>query len=46
VEGFPTLKFFVNGEPMDYTGGRTSPDIVSWLLKRVSDVVVEVSTVE
>jgi len=23
VKGFPTLKFFSNGEPVEFTGGRT-----------------------
>jgi len=34
VQGFPTLKFFNNGEAMDYTGGRVEKDIVSWINKR------------
>lgn len=28
------MKWFVNGEPTDYTGGRTTPDIVNWINKR------------
>ena len=35
VTGFPTLKWFVNGEPSEYTGGRTDSTIVSWVLKRL-----------
>jgi len=34
VQGFPTLYFFKNGEKTDYTGGRTSDTIVSWILKK------------
>lgn len=34
VRGFPTIKFFVNGEPRDYEGGRTKDDIVTWLRKK------------
>jgi len=30
IEGFPTLKFFVQGNPVEYTGGRTEPEIVQW----------------
>lgn len=28
VQGFPTLKWFVNAEPSDYQGGRTEDTIV------------------
>ena len=31
VEGFPTIKFFKNGTPEDYNGGRSSGDIVGYL---------------
>lgn len=34
VKGFPTLKFFKNGKPSDYNGGRTEGEIVSWLNKK------------
>jgi len=34
VQGFPTLYFFKNGEKTDYTGGRTTDTIVSWILKK------------
>lgn len=23
IQGYPTLKFFINGQPIDYEGGRT-----------------------
>jgi protein disulfide-isomerase A1 len=36
IKGYPTLKYFVRGEPSDYTGGRTGDEIVSWLKKSVS----------
>jgi len=28
IEGFPTLKFFTSQNPIEYTGGRTEPEIV------------------
>ena len=34
VQGYPTLKWFVNGEPTDYNGGRTKDEIVNWINKR------------
>ena len=34
IEGFPTLKLFKNGKPIDYEGGRSSKDIINWLAKK------------
>ena len=34
IQGYPTLKFFVKGEPQDYAGGRTSADIIAWIKKK------------
>lgn len=34
VEGFPTLKWFVNGKDSEYSGGRTADTIVSWIMKK------------
>jgi protein disulfide-isomerase A1 len=34
VKGYPTLKFFIKGSPIDYNGGRTHPDIVQWIKKK------------
>ncbi|XP_046994581.1 protein disulfide-isomerase [Schistocerca americana] len=46
VRGYPTLKFFRKGSPVDYTGGRTSDDIVNWLLKKTGPVAKELGSVE
>ena len=34
MRGFPTLKFFRDGTPTDYSGGRTETAIVNWLKKK------------
>jgi len=44
VKGYPTLKFFVNGNEKEYNGGRKSPDIVSWLKKKTGDPCTVVTT--
>lgn len=34
IQGFPTLFYFINGNKMEYTGGRTKDTIVEWILKK------------
>lgn len=37
VNGFPTIKFFIKKNPIEYNGGRTGDEIVSWINKRSGD---------
>lgn len=44
IRGFPTLKLFSNGTPSEYNGGRTHPEIVSWMKKKTGPASRTLST--
>jgi len=46
VQGYPTLKFFRSGSPMDYEGGRKAPEIISWVEKKSGPVSAELKSQE
>jgi len=46
VKGYPTLKFFIKGEPIEYEGGRVEKEIVSWLKKKTQPSTSEVTSAE
>lgn len=46
IEGFPTLKFFKDGKPSEYNGGRKAEEIVSWLEKKSGPAIKFLETKE
>lgn len=46
VRGYPTLKFYRKGVPIDYTGGRLADDIVNWLNKKTGPPAKDLPTVD
>merc|ERR1712158_112408 len=46
VRGYPTLKFFKNGKPMEYNGGRTAETIITWVEKKTGPAAVTFADVE
>ena len=43
VQGFPALKFFINGEPVDYQGGREEETMFNWLKKKTGPSSAEIN---
>jgi len=46
VQGFPTIKFFKKGKAVDFTGGRTSEEIVGWLKKKTGPPAKEFTSAD
>ncbi|KAM7259081.1 hypothetical protein ACFE04_014822 [Oxalis oulophora] len=46
VQGFPTVLFFVDGEPRPYNGQRTKEGIVTWIKKKIGPGIYNLSTID
>ncbi len=46
IRGYPTIKFYVSGEALEYGGGRTADEIVSWLKKKSGPPAVSLSSAD
>ncbi|XP_044407137.1 protein disulfide isomerase-like 1-4 isoform X1 [Triticum aestivum] len=46
VQGYPTLLFFIDGVPRDYSGERTKDAIVAWISKKLGPAVQNLTAVD
>lgn len=44
IQGFPTLKFFRNGIPIEYNGARSFSDILSWVKRKAGPPSMHLTT--
>lgn len=46
IRGYPTLKFFKNGNAVDYDSGRSKADIVNYMKRKAGPVAVTYTTLD
>jgi len=46
IQGFPTIKFFVEGEAVDYTGSREEEAMFIWIKGKTGSLVSKIKTID
>ena len=46
VKGYPTIKFFKKGSPIDYNAGRKEQDVINWMRKKSGPPAKTLKTAE
>ena len=39
VNGYPTILFFLKGDPIEFTGGRTQREVINWARKKIGSAI-------
>ena len=46
IQGFPTVKLFIKGQAIEYTGGRRESEVINWMRKKTGPATKALKTVE
>ena len=46
IQGLPTVKLFIKGKPIEYTGGRKESDVINWMRKKTGPATKDLKTVD
>ena len=46
IQGFPTVKLFIKGEPIEYTGGRKEQEVINWMRKKTGPATKPINNID
>lgn len=46
ISGYPTIKYFIDKEPIDYKGGRKEEDIIKWIKNNSKKITEKLDTID